>query len=236
MWPPFHFTATATYTGAVNQNLNSAERALRDGAQALGVSLSDVEVGQMLRYLVLLRKWNRAMNLTAIDDMTAAVRWHLLDSLAGARFTCGRRWLDVGSGAGLPGLPLAIAHPHSDVVLVESRHKRGQFLRHVVADLGVANVVVVTERVEAYRPESKFDTLFARAFAAIPELLETAGHLCRPHGRILVWKGFRPDKELSAIADCQNTSVEVYPIDIPGLDAVRHLVSITLAAPRGGAS
>lgn len=215
--------------------MNSAERALRNGAEALGISLGDAQVGQLLHYLALLRKWNRAMNLTAIDDVSTAVSWHLLDSLAGAPFVRGRRWLDVGSGAGLPGVPLAVAHPGSDVVLLESRRKRGQFLRHTVTELGLANVTVVTERVEAYRPESKFDTLFARAFAAIPELLQSAGHLCRPHGRILVWKGVRPDKELNAIADCQNTNVEVYPIDIPGLDAVRHLVSITFTTTRSGA-
>lgn len=218
----------------VDDNRLSSEQLLQTGARALGVNLDDGQVARMLEYLLLLRKWNRAMNLTAIDDTAAAISWHLLDSLAGVKYVFGRRWLDVGSGAGLPGLPLAIACPASEVVLLDSRRKRGQFLLHATAELGLGNVRVVTERVQAYRPEEKFDTLLARAFAAIPELLRAAGHLCHPTGRILVWKGARPDEELSAIAERQNTSVEAYPVDIPGLDAVRHLVSITFTVPGHG--
>ncbi len=201
---------------------------LQSGLEQLGLALSDPQHTQLLGYLQLLSKWNKAMDLTAIDDPATAVPWHLLDSLAAVQYIHGERGLDVGSGAGLPGLPLAIARPSMQFVLLDSRLRRSQFLLHCVAELGLSNVVVETGRVETYQPREKFDTLFARAFASIPQLLQQAGHLCVRSGRILIWKGARPDEELRTIMDNRDLIVEVYPITVPGLNASRHLVSITV--------
>ena len=203
---------------------------LQAGAQQLALTLTSSQCAQLLAYLQLLRKWNQAMDLTAIDDPADAVSWHLLDSLAAVPYIKGERGLDVGSGAGLPGLPLAIACPARQFVLVDSRLKRSQFLLHCVAELGLDNVTVETTRVETYRPGSKFDTLFARAFAPMGQLLQQVGHLCQQKGRILIWKGARPDAELRAIKEKHNLIVEVYPITVPGLNASRHLVCVTVDA------
>jgi len=203
---------------------------LRTGAHSLGVELNTAQCEQMLSYLELLSRWNQAMDLTAIDTIDEAIPWHLLDSLAGAPYIGGQRWLDVGSGAGLPGVPLAIAFPQRQLVLIDSRRKRSQFLTHVVSELGLTNVEVINQRVEAYRPEAKFDTLLARAFAAIPELIDSICHLRSPHTRLLVWKGVRPEKDMDVLRQRPEIDAKIYPADIPGLAASRHLVLITFNA------
>jgi len=212
-------------SGPVNAVL--AKR-LVEGAAQLSCSLSPDQRDQLLAYLALIRKWNRAMNLTAHEDIADMVSWHLLDSLAGLPHVVGLKWIDVGTGAGLPGIPLAIACPDARVVLLDSRSKRSQFLIHVCGELGLTNIEVVTARAEEYRPQMKFDTLVARAFAAMPELLRCAGHLCRPLGRIIVWKGKRPGAaEMNAVPADRYSNVEIHPVSVPGLGAARHLVTLT---------
>ena len=184
-----------------SKQTNDPAPVLQSGLEQLGLALNNTQHAQLLGYLQLLRKWNKAMDLTAIDDPATAVSWHLLDSLVAVQYLHGERGLDVGSGAGIPGLPLAIARPAMQFVLLDSRLKRSQFLLHCVAELGLSNVAVETGRVETYQPREKFDTLFARAFASIPQLLQQAGHLCARGGRILIWKGVRPDEELRAIME-----------------------------------
>jgi 16S rRNA (guanine527-N7)-methyltransferase len=201
---------------------------LESGVAGLGATLTSLQRDQLLAYLALLQKWNRAMNLTAHEDIADMVSWHLLDSLAGLPHVVGRQWIDVGTGAGLPGIPLAIKSPDARVVLLDSRSKRCQFLIHACGELGLTNVEVVTGRAEEYRPQVKFDTLVARAFAAIPELLRCAGHLCRPLGRIVVWKGKRPGAaEMNAVPADRYSDVGIHPISVPGLGAARHLVTLT---------
>ena len=149
---------------------------------------------------------------------------HLLDSLSAATYIKGPRVLDVGSGAGLPGFPLAVVLPQFSVTLVESRKNKAQFLLYAAAKLGLKNIEVVCERVERYEPPTKFDTLVSRAFASISKLVEKAGHLCASEGRILALKGRDPGPELAAMIQGNFAVTAIQPVEVPGLKARRHIV------------
>ncbi len=197
--------------------------ALTAGASELGLRLRRDAVTKLLRFLEILERWNRRVNLTAVprEQMVPA---HLLDSLSVAAFLRGTSLLDIGSGAGLPGIPLAIAHPERAVILLESRSKRAQFLVHAVSELDLTNVEVVHERAERYRPQRKFDTLVARAFGPLPKLLSAAARLCPADGRILALKGRYPAKEIAEIASTGFEVLEVVQLQVPQLAAARHVV------------
>lgn len=205
-------------------DLVKPEYELNKGLRALGLAVSPARQQSMLTYLKLLQKWALAFNLTAIRAPPLMVTHHLLDSLSAVPFLTGKRVLDVGSGAGFPGLPLAIALPQLSVTLIDSRHKRVQFLLHVVARLGLANVDVVRLRVEQYQPSAKFDTLVTRAFGTIAEFVDKAAHLCARDGQIIVWKGRYPSAELEAVKQKSIMVQAVHPVDVPGLGAKRHIV------------
>ncbi len=175
-------------------------------------------------YLVLLEKWNRVYNLTAIRDSSQWVSHHLLDCLAVVPHLPAGALVDVGSGAGLPGIPIALANPMRPVTLLESNQKKCAFLRQVVGQLGLANVTTVPSRVEAYRPTALFDGVISRAFSDLPEFLASAGHLCAPGGRLLAMKGVYPDEELSQLP--AGVVERVLRLEVPGLRAERHLVTI----------
>jgi 16S rRNA (guanine527-N7)-methyltransferase len=200
------------------------EGALKAGLAALGLDLGQQLQVKLIQYLDLLGRWNSAYNLTAIRDPQAMVPWHLLDSLAISPYLRGPRVIDVGTGAGLPGIPLAIANPEISVSLLDSRRKRLQFLIQVAKVLDLDNVDMVHQRAEQYRPEQKFDTLVARAFGTLPKLLTAAGHLCRPGGSMLVLKGRDPQRELNQLPKGTVEIVDVKPLRVPLLDAARHLV------------
>lgn len=196
---------------------------LAEGIEQLGLFLPKGAVGRLLDYLALLEKWNRTHNLTAIRDPAEMVPAHLLDSLAVVPYVAGPAVADIGSGAGLPGIPLALALPDIRYTLVESRDKKVQFLRHAVADLGLGNVEVVRERVESFRPGVKFDTLAARAFAPLPELVAACRHLLAPGGRLLALKGRQAREELRALPKA-GFEIEVIPLKVPMLNAARNLI------------
>ena len=200
---------------------------LSRGLHELGLPVCGVASERLLQYLSLLEKWNRVHNLTAIRDMPAMVTAHLLDSLCALPYVSGEKLLDVGSGAGLPGVPLAIAKPRLAVTLLESRKKKTRFLDHVVGTVGLANVDVVCLRVEQYRPPQKFDTLVTRAFSTIAAFADMAGHLCATGGRLIALKGRYPEAELAEIDQERFEVTEVCPVSVPGLDASRHIVVLT---------
>lgn len=208
------------------QRQPALEDTIESGLRAMGITVEPPQLRQLGSFLRLLDKWNRSINLTAVRDPLQMVPRHLLDSLAALPWVRGPRLLDVGTGAGLPGLPVAIVRPQLQVVLLDSRSRRIQFLTQAVARLGLGNVETVHGRVQQYRPTEKFDTLTARAFASLSELLSATSHLCRPGGRILALKGRRPYAELQDLEQSHGVVAAVHRVDIPGLAAQRHIVVI----------
>lgn len=190
---------------------------------ALGLALADTQVATLERYLDLLEKWNRVYNLTAIRERSRMVTHHLLDSLAVLPHVRGPRVLDVGSGAGLPGIPLAVAGPALHVTLLESNHKKSAFLTQAVAELQLANVQVVAERVESWQTETRFDTIVSRAFAELGEFATLAGRLLAPQGVLAAMKGVHPFEEIERLPQGYRVQ-QVLRLRVPGLDAERHLV------------
>ncbi|HHW78176.1 MAG TPA: 16S rRNA (guanine(527)-N(7))-methyltransferase RsmG [Xanthomonadaceae bacterium] len=204
----------------------SIEQSIVEGSERLGIPLSAQAVAQLMVYLALLERWNRAYNLTAVRDPEAMVVRHVLDSLSILPWVEGPRVLDVGSGAGLPGIPLAIARPGDEFCLLDSNGKRTRFLTQVVAELRLRNVGVVRSRVEDYQPENLFNSVVSRAFATLADMVAGAGRLCAPAGRLLAMKGIFPDDELALLPPgC--VVVGVYPLHVPHLEAERHLVHLT---------
>ena len=196
---------------------------LEQGLAWLGLDRAAAAQRQLLDYLALLDKWNRTYRLTAVNDATLAVSHHLLDSLAVLPFVDGATLLDVGSGGGMPGIPLAIARPELRVVLLDSNSKKTAFLQQVAIELGLANIAVHCGRVEAYRPAAGFAAIAARAFGELADLARLSRHLLSAEGRWLAMKGVRPDDELKALpADI--TVEAIIPLTVPGLDAERHLI------------
>lgn len=181
---------------------------------------------QLIEYLTQLRRWNRAYNLTAIDDPGQMVIRHLLDSLAVAPWVHGRV-LDVGTGAGLPGLPLAIMDPELDVTLLDSTAKKVRFLDHVLRTLKLQNVETVQARVETYQLLAPFDVVISRAFSSLAEYAAVSRHLLGPRSRLLAMKGKRPDTELGELPEWIIVEA-VEKLAVPGLQEERHLVIMSL--------
>ena len=198
---------------------------LAAGRRALRIADSpDLDI-KLLCYMQLLRKWNRVYNLTAVHDPQEMVIRHLLDSLAIAHHIVGRV-VDVGTGAGLPGIPLALVLPQLQFVLVDSNAKKTRFVVQAVTELGLDNVEVVCARAEEFKPSQAFDTLVVRAFAPIADVLAISNHLCATQGRILIMKGKHPEQELAAVP-AHYKVMDVHAVRVPGLNAKRHLVVIT---------
>ena len=194
---------------------------LAAGIAALGVEVAAGAQQRMLDYLALIEKWNRAYNLTAVREPARMLTHHLLDSLAVLPYVRGNRVLDVGSGAGLPGIPLALARPQWQVTLLDANHKKTTFLRQAVIELQLDNAEVVCERVEAWTPPHLFDTVISRAFSDLPEFLALAGRLCAKTGVVVAMKGIYPHEELAQLPK-EFLLRNVVPLNVPGLDAERH--------------
>ena len=178
-----------------------------------------------------LGRWNKKVNLTAIRDPKEMITAHLLDSLVARPLLGGRRILDVGTGAGFPGLPLAIAEPNREFDLVDSNNKKIMFVQHVAGLLGLNNVKAMKARTEDYEPGYRFDTVIARAVATVPRLLEIAGHHVGEDGVFVALKGRDPTEELESLPD--SWEHEVRQLNVPGLeDGSRHAVLLRRIAPR----
>ena len=200
---------------------------LQQGCDELNLAVDAAQRAQLVDYLALLSKWNSTYNLTAVRDETHMVTRHLLDSLAIAGHVTGRRSIDVGTGAGLPGVPLAILFPEREFHLLDSNGKKTRFLFQVKTTLGLDNIVVHQARVESFRADKPFDTVLSRAFASLQDMVQGCRHLLATGGRLLAMKGMYPALELEAVRrDC--AAVAVYPLTVPGLDELRHLVEIAL--------
>ena len=194
-----------------------------------GLGLAPSLAGALLAYLALLQRWNATYNLTAIRDPRQMVTLHLLDSLAMAPSVAGLPDLaDLGTGPGLPGIPLAIAHPGLQVTLVESNGKKARFLREAVRTLGLGNARVAESRAEALDEPGAYAAITARALASLADILAVGGHLLAPGGRLLAMKGARPDDEIAALPAGWRVE-SVRPLAGPGLDAERHLVEVARA-------
>lgn len=193
------------------------------GLGVLRLGVSDDALDRLLDYLDLLARWNAAYNLTAVRDPAEMVTRHLLDSLAIAPFVTGDTLVDLGSGAGLPGIPLALIAPERRVLLVDSNGKKARFLRSAVRQLGLARVDVAQARVETL--SGSFDCVTARAFASLADMLAQAGGLLARDGVWLAQKGRFPQDELDAVPAGFRVAA-VHAVTVPGLDAQRHLVVI----------
>jgi 16S rRNA (guanine527-N7)-methyltransferase len=196
---------------------------LERGIATLGLSLPEGAVQRLLDYQALLERWNAAYNLTAIRDAEEMVTRHLLDSLAILPYVRGQTLADLGTGPGLPGIPLAIAAPGRQILLVDSNGKKVRFLREAIRALKLEGVRAVQSRVEDV--EGQFDCITARAFASLADMLGWGGHLLAPGGIWLAMKGKRPDDEFPGIPAgfaLRGTHV----LNVPGLDAERHLVEL----------
>lgn len=213
---------------------DSARAELDAGLDALG--LDRALAAPLLAYLALLLRWNQAYNLTAIREPGEMVRKHLLDSLAmhasvDAIAARGGALADLGTGAGLPGIPLAIAKPGLQVALVESNGKKARFMREVVRTLGLRNARVLESRIEAVDEPGRFDAITARALATLPLILELGGHLLAPGGVLLAMKGAVPAEEIAGLPAGWHLA-DVRPLTVPGVEAARHLV-VVARAPGG---
>ncbi len=211
-------------TAAKTPQAADLEAAIDRGAATLGQDLSAGAAARLARLILLLAKWSRAYNLTAVRRPADMVTEHVLDALSIRPWLEGRRIADVGTGAGLPGLVLAITEPGRRFTLVDASSKKLRFVRQAVAELGLDNVAVVHARVEDYAPEAGFDTVVCRAFAPLPRFVESSAHLITGHGKLLAQKGLSPDGELGALPPGWEAAAE--PVTVPGLAKTRHVVSL----------
>jgi 16S rRNA (guanine527-N7)-methyltransferase len=206
----------------------SIRETLASGAKAMGLGLSAGQRDSLLVLIEELDAWNKRFNLTAIRDPRDMVVKHLLDSLSVQRWLHGSSVADVGTGAGFPGLPLAVINPGRRFALIESTAKKARFVQHAAVAIGLDNVQVVNARAEAHKPATPFDTVVCRAVSKVPEFVRLAGHLCAPDGRMLAMKGQYPEAELRGLPRGWRV-LAVHRLEVPGLDAERHLVELVRA-------
>lgn len=204
----------------VHDNLRAQ---LSEGLEELEIPFTPEMLSRLLEFRALLGKWNQVFNLTAIREPHAMISHHLLDSLSTSAYLRGHRVLDIGTGAGLPGIPLAILHPDKKFVLIDSNAKKTRFVRQAVLELGLSHVEVIHERVERFQSGSLFDTIITRALAAIDSILSSASHLLNEGGQLLAMCGRMPEHEIVY----PGFVAKPIPIRVPGLQAQRHLLVLT---------
>ena len=218
------------HTGLYNRNRKGRNNTFVDPAELLEDGLYDLELEEILggdnllmEYVTELMNWNRVYNLTSVRKPTDIVTRHILDSLTILPHLHGERILDIGTGAGLPGIPLAIACPEREFVLLDSSSKKLRFVQQTLGILNLDNVTLVDSRVEEYQPDALFDTIICRAFSDLPDFYRYAARLCNDEGRMLAMKGVYPMTEVECLED-KSVIDDVVALKVPGLDAERHLV------------
>ncbi|RLA47489.1 MAG: 16S rRNA (guanine(527)-N(7))-methyltransferase RsmG [Gammaproteobacteria bacterium] len=205
---------------------------LREGLSELDQRYTDQQIQKLIQYLSLLDRWNATFNLTAIKNPDTMLTRHVLDSLAIAPYLHGERFIDVGTGAGLPGIPLAIVNPHHQYTLLDSNGKKTRFLFQAKALLNLTNVQEVQQRVELYRAKDGYDGILSRAFTSLAEMVRSTQHLLAPDGRFFAMKGKLPGLELNQLP--KNYHVEaVIKLTVPQLQEERHLVIIRRRLGKG---
>jgi len=202
--------------------MEACRKILVSGIASLNLKVTDQQVDQLLNFIMLIEKWNKAYNLTAIRDREEMARLHILDSLAIVPYIEGQRIIDIGTGAGLPGIPLAICLPEVGFTLLDSNAKKTRFVRQVVLELKLKNVEVLHSRVENYHPEQTYDAVLTRAFARLPDIVKLTAHLLSKEGVLLAMKGQSLDAELAEIT----AKKSVISVSVPGTDVERCLVRI----------
>ncbi len=194
---------------------------LEEGAHQLDVALTETQLNLLIDYLAMIQKWNKAYNLVGTSKATELAQKHLLDSISVIPYVKMSPVLDVGSGAGLPGIPLAISLPDISFTLLDSNGKKARFMRQVVMDLQLTNVEIVQTRVESYHPSEAPKTVLSRAFAPLDKALKMLSAVCAPQGQVQIMLGAQPN-ELPALDEINN--IQIHSVTIPGLDSQRHLL------------
>jgi 16S rRNA (guanine527-N7)-methyltransferase len=212
----------------MNSDTESLRPLLSRGLERMALPADDMLIENLLAYLSELIRWNKAYNLTAVRDPQEMVIRHLLDSYSVQPYICGARTIDVGTGAGLPGIPLALANPEQFFVLLDSNGKKVRFLQHIVGALGLSNVTPVQSRVAEYTEDAWFDTVVCRAFTSLEEFVTNSGHLAAPEGRLVAMKGKLPADELEKLPEGWEVQV-AEPVEVPGLEGERHVIVIRRA-------
>lgn len=207
--------------------MDKLERLLEQGLQQMQLTLTADQKRQLLEYLALLHKWNRAFNLTAVREAEQMVSRHLLDSLSVLPWIRGPRLIDVGSGPGLPGIPLAICRPDLQVTTLDSNGKKTRFQQQVKAALKLDNLTVIHGRVESCQ-QAPFDQVISRAFASLNDMLEWTAHLCSETGVFLAMKGLYPAQEVSTLREGFALDA-CHPLQVPDCEGERHLLIIRRA-------
>jgi len=202
----------------------SWQKQLDAGLRIMGLRSSSFQQQQLVAYLGLLLKWNAAYNLTAIREPMHMVSRQLLDSLSILTLIRGRRVLDIGTGAGLPGVPLAVMLPGLEFTLLDTNSKKTRFVNQAKLELGLDNLTVVQQRVEEFRSEAGFDTITSRAFASLADMLQGSRHLLAEHGQWLAMKGQFPGQEIAALDTSYDVRSEL--LAVPGETGVRHAIII----------
>ena len=207
--------------------MSSLRQKLDDLILQTELSVSERQREQLIGYVELLNKWNKAYNLTSVRDPNEMVVKHILDSIVVSAHLPGERYIDVGTGPGLPGIPLAIMHPDKEFHLLDSLGKRIRFIKQVIHDLKIENVTPIQSRVEDYQPEDKFDGVLSRAFASMVDMVEWCHHLPKDHtGRFLALKGQLSQDEIAELPEwCCVTDIK--PLKVPQLEGERHLVILS---------
>jgi len=198
---------------------------LKLGLERLHLSCNEKQINQLLNYLDLLERWNKAYNLTAIRDPFEMINLHLLDSLAISVELQGDRFIDVGTGPGLPGIPLAIMNQNKNFTLLDSNGKKTRFLFQSKLELGLDNISEVNQRVQDFHPKQTYDCVLSRAFSSLGDMVENCHHLLNQNGYFLAMKGKLPQTELRELP--KNYKVEkLHSINVPGVEGQRHLIKI----------
>jgi len=198
---------------------------LQRGVETLGLDATELPLQDYLSYIDLLVQWNSAYNLTAIRDPKKMLAYHILDSLSILPFIHGDDCLDIGTGAGLPGIILALACPDTHWTLLDGNNKKTRFVQQAVITLNLKNVGVICSRIENYQAEQRFSTIVSRAFGSLDDFYACSHHLLAPGGSLLAMKGPDPEDEISVLS-VEDVSTKIIPLSVPGVTAARTLVQI----------